>query len=46
VLFRSLDLRLFSPTFNAVDSQWAAEVKRHTVARLPMKIPNIRGHDD
>jgi sugar lactone lactonase YvrE len=42
----SLDLRLFSPTFNAVDSQWAAEVRRHTVARLPKKIPNIRGHGD
>jgi hypothetical protein len=32
----SLDLRLFG--FNAVDSQWAAQVTRHTVARLPKKI--------
>jgi sugar lactone lactonase YvrE len=39
----SLDLRLFSPTFNAVDSQWAAEVRRHTVARLPKQIPHVRG---
>lgn len=32
----SLDLRLFG--FNAVDSQWAAQVTRHTVARLPKTI--------
>ena len=37
----SLDLRLFG--FNAVDSQWAAAVQRHTVARLPMHLPPIRG---
>jgi sugar lactone lactonase YvrE len=43
----SLDLRLFSPTFNAVDSQWAAEVRRHTVARIPARLPPVRGpHDD
>ena len=36
----SLDLRLFNaPT---VDSQWAAQVKRHTIARLPALIPPIR----
>jgi len=39
----SLDLRLFSPTFNAVDSAWAAAVKRHTVARIPRRLPPIRG---
>jgi sugar lactone lactonase YvrE len=39
----SLDLRLFSPTFNAVDSQWAAEVRRHTVARIPRRLPPVRG---
>ena len=43
----SLDLRVFSPTFNAVDSQWAAEVKHHTVARLKKRIPPVGGgHDD
>jgi sugar lactone lactonase YvrE len=30
----SLDLRLFSPTFRAVDSEWAARVTTHTVARI------------
>lgn len=36
----SLDLRLFdAPT---VDSQWAAQVTRHTIARLPALIPPIR----
>jgi sugar lactone lactonase YvrE len=36
----SLDLRLFNaPT---VDSQWAAQVTRHTIARLPALIPPIR----
>jgi DNA-binding beta-propeller fold protein YncE len=39
----SLDLRLFNPTFNAVDSQWAAEVRRHTVARIPRRLPPVRG---
>jgi sugar lactone lactonase YvrE len=37
----SLDLRDFG--FNTVDSQWAADVKRHTVARLPKHLPPIRG---
>ena len=39
----SLDLRAFSPTFNAVDSQWAAAVRRHTVARIPRRLPRDRG---
>ena len=39
----SLDLRLFNPAFNAVDSEWAADVRRHTVARLPARLPPVRG---
>lgn len=39
----SLDLRLFNPAFNAVDSDWAAAVKRHTVARIPARLPPVRG---
>ena len=36
----SLDLRLFgAPT---VDSQWAAQVTRHTIARIPAHLPPIR----
>ena len=42
----SLDLRVFSPTFDAVDSAWAAAVKRHTVARIPKRIPPIQRDDD
>jgi len=30
----SLDLRLFNPAFTSVDSAWAAEVQRHTIARI------------
>src|SRR6185437_6932148 len=37
----SLDLRLFNaPT---VDSQWAAQVTRHTIARIPAHLPPVRG---
>ena len=37
----SLDLRLFgAPT---VDSQWAASVTRHTIARIRAHIPPVRG---
>jgi len=46
----ALDLRLFGhPT---VDSQWAADVKSHTIARIRARIPRIsglcknHGHDD
>ncbi len=42
----ALDLRLFNPTFNAVDSAWAAQVTRHTVARLPRRIPSMRDDKD
>jgi len=41
----SLDLRLFGLA-QAVDSQWAADVKRHTIARLKAKIPRGRERDD
>lgn len=37
----SLDLRLFNAP--AVDSQWAAQVTRHTIARLPANLPPLRG---
>ncbi len=33
----SLDLRLFNPAFDAVDSAWTAQVTQHTVARLPLR---------
>ncbi len=39
----ALDLRMVNPTFNAVDSPWAAAVKRYTVARIQAQIPAIRG---
>jgi sugar lactone lactonase YvrE len=39
----SLDLRLFNPAFNAVDSVWAASVRKHTVARIPRHLPPVRG---
>jgi sugar lactone lactonase YvrE len=35
----SLDLRLFNPAFGSVDSAWAAEVQRQTIAILPARIP-------
>jgi sugar lactone lactonase YvrE len=41
----SLDLRLFGLA-QAVDSQWTAQVKRHTVSRLKARIPRVRGLDD
>ncbi|MGI9025914.1 MAG: SMP-30/gluconolactonase/LRE family protein [Burkholderiaceae bacterium] len=42
----ALDLRLFGLP-QAVDSQWAAEVKRHTISRIPARIPSVRnGGDD
>jgi sugar lactone lactonase YvrE len=37
----SLDLRLFSPTFATVDSQWTSQVSRYTVVRIPARIPPI-----
>ncbi len=42
----ALDLRLFGLP-QAVDSQWAGEVKRHTISRIPARIPPARnGGDD
>ena len=41
----SLDLRLFGLP-QPVDAQWAAEVKRHTISRIPARIPAIRESDD
>ena len=37
----ALDLRLFGLP-QAVDSQWAAEVKSHTISRIPARIPSLR----
>jgi len=37
----SLDLRLFGS--NTVDAQWAAQVRTHTIARLPRRIPRLEG---
>ncbi len=38
----ALDLRGFGLP-QAVDSQWAAAVTRHTIARLPARIPPVQG---
>jgi sugar lactone lactonase YvrE len=43
----SLNLRAaVGPTFAAVDSPWAADVKRHTIARLKARIPPVSGLKD
>jgi sugar lactone lactonase YvrE len=39
----SLDLRLFG--FPTGDAQWAAEVKHHTISRIPARIPRVKGLD-
>jgi sugar lactone lactonase YvrE len=39
----SLDMRVVNPTFNAVDSEWAAQVRTHTVARISRRLPHIQG---
>lgn len=39
----SLDLEHAFKTPPAVDSAWAAQVKRHTIARIHAKLPPIRG---
>ena len=39
----ALDLRLFNPAFDAVDSAWAAQVMRHTVARISRRFGPVRG---
>jgi sugar lactone lactonase YvrE len=38
----ALDLRLFGLP-QPVDAQWAADVKRHTVARIRARIPSVQG---
>jgi len=38
----ALDLRDFKLP-QAVDSQWAAQVTRHTIARIPAHLPPVRG---
>jgi len=38
----SLDLRLFGLP-QAVDSQWAAQVRRHTISKIPARIPPVPG---
>jgi sugar lactone lactonase YvrE len=40
----ALDLRLFG--FPAGDAQWAAQVTRYTVSKLPKRIPRIRDADE
>ncbi len=42
----SLDLRLFSPTFATVDSQWCSRVSRYTIVKVPARIPPISGLQD
>jgi sugar lactone lactonase YvrE len=42
----ALDLRLFNPDYVTVDSDWAAQVSRYTIAILPARIPEVRGGDD
>ena len=39
----SLDLRIFSPTFVSLDSEWAAQVSRYTVVKLRARIPQLTG---
>jgi sugar lactone lactonase YvrE len=39
----ALDLRDFNPQFNAVDSQWAAQVTRWNVARISRHLPPTHG---
>jgi sugar lactone lactonase YvrE len=41
----SLDLRLFGLP-QPVDAQWAAEVTRHTISRIPAFLPPIKGLPD
>jgi sugar lactone lactonase YvrE len=39
----SLDLRLVDPTLVSVDSEWAAQVTTHTVARISRRLPHLPG---
>ncbi len=42
----SLDLRLFSPSFVTVDSEWCAQVSRYTVVKIPARIRGSGRGDD
>ena len=42
----ALDLRLFSPTYVSVDSEWAAKVSHYTVVKLRARIPSEPGSPD
>jgi sugar lactone lactonase YvrE len=42
----SLDLRLFNPTFQTVDSEWAHNVTRHTISRIRARILGFGRGDD
>jgi hypothetical protein len=39
----SLDLHAATGLPQAVDTQWAAEVTRHTIARIHAHLPPVRG---
>jgi sugar lactone lactonase YvrE len=41
----SLDLRLFGLP-QPVDAQWAAQVTRHTISRIPASLPPVKGLPD
>lgn len=42
----ALDLRLFSPTYVSVDSEWAAKVSHYTIVKLRARIPPEPGSGD
>ncbi len=42
----SLDLRLFNPAFETVDSEWCAMVARYTVVRIPARIPPMQAQGE
>jgi sugar lactone lactonase YvrE len=41
----ALDLRIFSPTYISVDSEWAAKVAHYTIVKLRARIPPEPGSD-
>jgi len=41
----ALDLRVFSPAYAAVDSEYAAQVSSYTISKLRARIPGTPGHD-
>jgi len=42
----SLDLRLFNPSFESVDSEWCAQVTRYTIVRMRARIRGFRERSD